>query len=153
MIDLTKGFTLVRLFDATPEEIWDAWTNPDEAAQWWHPRGMTTPRDSVSIDARVGGTYTYTMVDDTTGDAYPTGGVYREVEPHTRLSFTWGNPGDDPDETPLVTVTIEDVGDLTRLTFDLRGVDGMPGDDSFHDGWESALDELVDHLQGAERVG
>jgi uncharacterized protein YndB with AHSA1/START domain len=143
MTDTTKGFTLVRNFDATPEQIWNAWTDPDEVAQWWHPRGMTTPRESVAIDATVGGRYAYTMVDDA-GQEYPTGGRYREVEPVTRLVFTWGEPA--VEDSPVVTVTIEPAGELTRMTFDLRGVDGVSGDASFFDGWESAFDELAEHV-------
>ncbi|SDZ09665.1 SRPBCC family protein [Herbiconiux ginsengi] len=146
MIDTNKGFTLVRQYDATPEAIWRAWTDPDEVAEWWHPAGMHTPRESVSVDARVGGRYTYTMVHDDSGQEYPTGGVYRELIENERLVFTWGSPDDDPDDQPVVTITIESLGELTRLTFDLRGVDGMNGDGSFYDGWNSALDELAQHL-------
>lgn len=146
MIDSSRGFTIERLLDATPEQIWNAWTDADDAAQWWHPVGMTTPRETVTIDAKKGGRYAYTMVDDASGEESPTGGVYREVVAQERLVFTWGEPGADPDATPVVTVTIASAGDLTRLTFDLRGVDGMAGDDSFYDGWASALDELVTHL-------
>ncbi|MFG6444945.1 SRPBCC domain-containing protein [Microbacterium sp. P06] len=146
MIDSSRGFTVERLLDATPEQIWTAWTDADEAAQWWHPAGATTPRESVSIDPRVGGLYTYTMVDDTSGEEFPTGGQYLEVVPQERLVFTWGEPGADPDDTPVVTVTIASAGDLARLTFDLRGVDGTAGDESYYDGWASALDELVTHL-------
>ena len=148
MTQTAPGFTLVRDFDATPQEIWSAWTDPDEAAQWWHPRGVSTPRESVTIDARVGGRYAYTMVNDTTGENYPTGGVYLEVQPYERLVFTWGDPDADPAEAPVVTVSLEPNGARTRMTFDLRGVEGRPGDGSFHDGWESALDELADHVQG-----
>lgn len=147
MIDTSKGFTLVREFDATPEEIWAAWTHADEAAHWWHPRGLTTPRESVRIEARVGGTYAYTMVDDKTGEKYPTGGVYREIVPFDKLVFTWGNPDDDPDETPIITVTLEPAGEVTRMTFDLRGVDGKPGDSSVWDGWDEALDILGEHVE------
>lgn len=89
MIDASKGFTLVRTFEATSEEVWKAWTDPDSAAQWWHGRGGSTPRETVEIDARVGGRYTYTMVNDATGDKILTGGVYREVVPFERLVFTW----------------------------------------------------------------
>lgn len=153
MIDTTKGFTLVRMLDATPAEIWRAWTDPDEMAQWWHPSGMTTPRDSVTADVRVGGRYTYTMVDDASGADYPTGGEYREIVENKKLVFTWGKPDDAPDDTTLVTVTIEDLGELTRLTFDIRGVDGASGDGDFFDGWESALDELVGHLGQAGVLG
>ena len=146
MIDESRGFTLTRTLDATAQAVWNAWTVPDEAAEWWHPQGVSTPRESVHIDARVGEGYRYTMVDDTTGEEYPTGGVYLEVQPTDRLVFTWGRPDADPDDTPVVTVTVHDLGGLTRLTFDLRGEDGWSGDDSFYDGWDSALDALAEHL-------
>lgn len=146
MTDTSKGFTLTRNLDASPEQIWNAWTDPDEVAEWWHPRGAITPRDSVDLDVRVGGRYRYTMVDQESGNEVVTGGEYTVIEPQTRLAFSWGYLDAAVDDSPLVTVDITDVGDLTRLTFDIRGVDGMPGDDSFHDGWESALDSLVAHL-------
>ncbi len=146
MIDTNKGFTLTREYDATPEEIWQAWLDPDQVAVWWHPAGLRTPRDSVSIDARVGGRYRYTMVDDSTGKSYPTGGEYRELVANERLVFTWGGVDDDSDDQALVTITIESLGELTRLTFDLRGFEGMSGDGNVYDGWESALDELAEHL-------
>ncbi len=146
MVDVSKGFTLQRLFDATPAQAWSAWTDPDEVAQWWHPRGATTPRDSVEIDPRIGGAYRYTMVDDATGEQVVTGGVYRAVDRPERLAFTWGDPEGDPADSPLVTVTIQPAGDMTRVGLDLRGVDGTKGDGSFYDGWESALDSLAEHL-------
>ena len=150
MIDTSKGFTLVRELEATPAEIWDAWTNPDEAAHWWHPRGVSTPRESVQIDARVGGRYAYTMINDANGDEYPTVGVYREVVPSEKLVFTWGDPDEDPDDCPVITVTIEPVGERTRMTFDLRGIDAEPGDAYIYDGWVGALDNLVDHLDNSK---
>jgi uncharacterized protein YndB with AHSA1/START domain len=88
----------------------------------------------IEIDAPVGGRYTFTMVNDATGDEVVTGGDYREVVPFERLVFTWGDPDGDPDDTPVVTVTLEPVGERTRMTFDLRGVDGTKGDRSFYDG-------------------
>lgn len=142
MIDSSKGFTIVRTFEATPEEVWQAWTDPDSAAQWWHPNGATTPRESVEIDAHVGGSYQYTMVNDETGEEVVTGGVYREVRPFERLAFTWGDPGGDPDETPIVTISLEPVSEGTRMTFDLRGVEGAKGDGFFYDGWDQVLDSL-----------
>lgn len=161
MTDASPGFTIVRTFDAPPEEIWAAWTEPDRAAQWWHPRATSTPRESVAIDVRVGGRYTYTMVDDATGQRVVTRGIFREVVPFERLVFTWGEPDGTfswgevdgvPVATPVVTVTLEPVGDGTRMTFDLRGVAGTPGDGSFHDGWAEVLDALGEYL-GSNRTG
>ena len=87
-----KQFTITRVFDAPRELVWQAWTDPDEAAIWWHPRGIETPRESVQIDARVGGQYSYTMIAPD-GTEYPTTGDYREITPPERLVFTWGSPG------------------------------------------------------------
>ena len=145
MTDPDAGFTMVRNLDTTPDRLWEAWTDPDAMSAWWHPHGMTTPRESVSVDLRVGGAYTYTMVDGLSGEEHPTGGVYRELVPNQRLVFSWGEPGDA--NSPTVTVSIEDLGELTRLKFEIRGVEGSKGDDSFFDGWESALDELAAYLR------
>lgn len=148
MIDTTTGFILVRTLPADPETVWSAWTDPDEAAQWFHPEGLSTPRDSVQMDVRVGGRYIYTMVDDTDGADYVTGGVYREVRPFERLVFTWGDPEADPDDVPVVTVVLTPTEGGTRLTFELRGAEGAKGDDYIYDGWDSALNVLEGHLNG-----
>lgn len=146
MVDTARGFTLVRNLDATPEAIFAAWTDADAAAEWWHPRQTTTPRESVQIDATVGGEYRYTMVNELSGEGVDTGGVYSEVVTPERLVFTWGVPGEHSDETPVVTIAIEPEGELTLMTFDLRGVDGFSGDGSYYDGWEQALDSLTTYL-------
>lgn len=146
MTDTTKGFTLTRNVDASPEQLWNAWTDPDELAEWWHPRGAITPRESVEVDVRVGGRYRYTMVETESGNEIVTGGEYLQIVPNEKLVFSWGQPDDAPKDSPFVTVTLHDGGDLTVMTFDLRGVDGMAGDNFFYDCWESALDSLVAHL-------
>jgi uncharacterized protein YndB with AHSA1/START domain len=166
MIDATKGFTLVRTVAATPEQIWKAWTDEDSAAEWWHPRDMKTPRDSVKIDAREAGHYTYTMVFPNTGEAFVTGGVYLEVVPFERLVFTWGAPDVDPKDAPVVTVTLEPVGGATgegvegtvdavtggttQMTFDLRGVDAEESDANYYEGWQQALDQLEEYLAAGD---
>ena len=55
------GITIVREFAAPRARVWEAWTNPDVMARWFHPETLVTPRESVSVDLRVGGEYTYTM--------------------------------------------------------------------------------------------
>lgn len=146
-----KQFTITRVFDAPRETIWRAWTDPDEAATWWHPRGVTTPRESVEIDVRPGGRYRYTMIAPD-GTEYPTAGVYREVVEPERLVFTWGSPGDADDAAPLITVTLADLGGRTEMTFHLDGIAGVPGDENVYDGWSEAFDVLDERLgDGGQR--
>jgi uncharacterized protein YndB with AHSA1/START domain len=144
----SKQFTITRVFDAPRELVWRAWTDPDEAAIWWHPKGIETPRESVHIDARVGGAYRYTMIAPD-GTEYPTVGTYREITPPKRIVMTWGNPGDADDVVPVLTIDLAEHGDAqeqTLMTFHVQGIDGASGDENVYDGWDSAFDLLVERL-------
>lgn len=141
-VDATAEFTITRIFNAPRDLVWQAWTDPDEAARWWHPKGVSSPREHVTIDPRVGGTYRYLMINDENGAEYPTGGTYLEVDEPKRLVFTWGNPSDPVDAAPRITVTLAERGDKTEMTFHLVGIPGFKGDGNAYDGWESAFDVL-----------
>jgi len=136
-----KEFTIVREFDATPDRIWAAWVEPDQMAHWL-PDGVSTPRESISVDLRVGGKYTYTMINDETGATFPTGGEYLELDAPRRLVMSWGNPTDSIEEAMRITVALEPIGDRTRMTFNLQGAEGVPGDGWIYDGWDQALASL-----------
>ena len=74
-------------------------------------------------------------------------GSFREMQPYTRLSFTWGYPDGDQNDQPVATVTFQPDGGRTRMTFDLRGVEGKQGDGFFYDGWDQVLDSLETYIQ------
>lgn len=140
-------FSIIRIFDVPRELVWGAWTEESELAQWLRPFGVST--DSVSFDVRVGGHYAYTMTNDETGEKFPTGGVFLEVEPIDRLVFTWGEPGAPVETAPVITLTFTAQGaERTELHFHLRGFEGKPGDDFVYDGWDEALTNFGRHLAG-----
>jgi len=139
-------FTITRTFDAPRELVWRAWTEEAELAQWLHPFGVST--DSVSFDVRVGGRYRYTMTNDETGEQFPTGGEFIEIEPFDRLVFTWGEPDAPADGAPVITLTLTARGERTELSFHLLGHDGKPGDGYIYDGWDEALTNFGLHLAG-----
>jgi uncharacterized protein YndB with AHSA1/START domain len=60
----TGTLSLTRVFDAPPEVVYRAFTDPDQLAQWFGPVGFTVPRDTVSIDASVGGHQRFVMISD-----------------------------------------------------------------------------------------
>lgn len=142
-------FSITRTFDASRELVWRAWTDESELAGWLRPFGVST--DSVSFDVRVGGRYTYTMTNDETGEKFPTGGEFLEVEPMERLVFTWGEPDAAVDIAPVITLTFVERGEQTELLFHLRGFDGKAGDGFVYDGWDEALSNLGRHLTGELR--
>lgn len=140
----TGEFTITRTFDAHRELVWRAWTEESHLAQWLRPFGVST--SSISFDVQVGGAYRYTMTNDETGETFPTGGTFLEVEPMDRLVFTWGDPATPVEEAPVITLTFLEKGERTELVFHLLGYQGEPGDGFVYDGWDEALTNLERHL-------
>jgi uncharacterized protein YndB with AHSA1/START domain len=66
-----RTVTLVRAYDTTIEDLWDAATNPERIPRWFLP---------VSGDLRLGGRYQFE------GNA---GGTIERCEPPRRLTATW----------------------------------------------------------------
>lgn len=91
---------LVRFYDAPVNLVWDAWTDPAQAAHWWGPRGFTITTHGK--DLRPGGYWHYTM-HGPDGVDYPNKTMYLEVEEHAKLVYDHGGYDDRP---PLFRVTV-----------------------------------------------
>ena len=143
----TPEFTITRTFNAPRELVWKAWTDKFELARWFHPMGVTA--ESVSVDLRVGGRYRYTMLNESTGEEYPTGGEYLAINPVEKLVFSWGHPDAPVEGTPVITLDLAERGDTTGMTFHLSGIAGVPGDGHVYDGWDEALTNLENALATA----
>lgn len=61
---MTAELIISRIFDAPRELVYQAFADPDQLAQWFGPVGYHVPRDTVEIDARVGGHQRFVMVSD-----------------------------------------------------------------------------------------
>lgn len=91
---------ITRIYDAPVKTVWEAWTDPKQAAQWWGPRGFSLTTHSK--DLRVGGHWAYTM-HGPDGVDYPNKTIYHEVEEFSRLVYDHGGNDDRP---PLFRVTV-----------------------------------------------
>jgi uncharacterized protein YndB with AHSA1/START domain len=60
----TRELVISRIFNAPRERVYQAFTDPGQLAQWFGPAGFSVPRDSIEIDARVGGHQRFVMVCD-----------------------------------------------------------------------------------------
>jgi uncharacterized protein YndB with AHSA1/START domain len=58
---VSRHIEITRIFDAPRELVYRAFTDPDQLAQWFGPVGCSVPRDSIEIDARVGGHLRFMM--------------------------------------------------------------------------------------------
>jgi uncharacterized protein YndB with AHSA1/START domain len=147
------GYTLTWRFDASPERVFRAWTEPDLLGWFFNP-SQPTPEEPVEVDLRVGGTWRQRMiVDDDT--AYATGGVYREVDPPRRLAFAFGAvdgwPALDPadlDASPQVAIDLVPDGDGTQMTLTTTFPEGYEPHPYMRQGWIDTVDRLAADLGG-----
>lgn len=87
---MEKGITLERAYDASPERVWKAWTDPKELKQWWGPDNVSIPK--CEVDLRVGGTLHIVMeageaMGPYKGTKWPMRATFTVVEPNSRLSY------------------------------------------------------------------
>src|SRR5258707_2153439 len=84
---------ITRVYDAPVKAVWDAWTDPEQAAQWWGPRGFTITTHSK--DLRPGGSWDYTM-HGPDGVDYPNVAKYLDVEEYSKLVYDHGGSHNHP---------------------------------------------------------
>jgi uncharacterized protein YndB with AHSA1/START domain len=134
-----------REFAAPPERVFAAFTDPKLFAQWWGPEGMACP--VCEIDLRVGGAWR-TCMRGTMGEHWVSG-VYREIAPPRRLSFTWAweENGARGHET-IVEIEFLPAGRNTRLVLRHSGFASAESRDKHSHGWGSSFDCLAKFLQG-----
>ncbi|WP_427016574.1 SRPBCC family protein [Pseudarthrobacter sp. P1] len=133
--------TIVRFFDAPREVLFEAWTDPDQLAQWWGPEHLHTPRDSVAIEAVVGGFWKASMVMDDGSGEFPAVARFTAVEPPSRLELHEPASEMFPFEITM-KITFEDVDGRTRMTIVQHfATESFDFDDSVK-GWGTSLEKL-----------
>lgn len=91
---------ITRIYNAEVKQVWNAWVDPKQVAQWWGPRGFSLT--TVRKDVRTGGDWLYTM-HGPDGVDYPNHTKFLEVEKYKRLVYDHGGFEDKP---PLFRVTV-----------------------------------------------
>jgi uncharacterized protein YndB with AHSA1/START domain len=136
---------ITRIFDAPREQVFRAWTDPDEVAVWYGPEHMHTPRERITIDLRVGGRYELTMV-QRDGDGEFTIGyeIIELVEPELLVLRADPMPG--MHKPTIVRVEFHDHGAKTRMTLSDGPYPGGAGHAAA--GYEAAFGKLAAHLSG-----
>lgn len=126
--------TLVR---APIEEVWRAWTTPQDILQWnaasddWH----TT---SASVDLRVGGTFSSRMEAKDGSMGFDFAGTYTEIVPHRLITCTFGDRG------LRVEFHAGPQGVTVRETFDAENTYPI---ETQREGWQAILDRFARHVE------
>jgi uncharacterized protein YndB with AHSA1/START domain len=117
---------IIREFDAPPEKVFRAHTDPELFAQWVGPNATETRIDH--FDCRTGGSYRYLAAYE--GVDYAFRGCFHEVRPAELIVQTFTFEGM-PDGVALEKLIFEDLGNgRTRLTTTSL-VDSFEGRDGF----------------------
>lgn len=160
-----ESFEISRTFNAPLARVWKAWTEPEQMAQWWGPKGFKAT--VKKLDLEPGGLFHYRLVSPQGQEMWGRM-VFREIVPKERLVFI----NSFSDETggltrhllheawPLqmhttitfaetdgkTTVTVEwvpyEASDTERETFE-KGMDSMQA------GWTGTFEKLEGHLADA----
>lgn len=141
-----------RVYDAPPERVFRALTDPKVVGRWMGPPGSTC--EVKEMDLRVGGRYTFTIHPppgdagcNGTGEASSAGGEYTLIDPHRTLAFTWSwvEGGMDVGET-LVTFSLKDLGGRTELVLTHERLPGEEARIAHAQGWGESLERLAEGL-------
>ncbi|MFE4196704.1 SRPBCC family protein [Paenarthrobacter sp. NPDC056912] len=124
----TVSVTVSRAYDADPEDVWSALTDPERLPRWFYP---------ITGDLRQGGSY------QLEGNA---GGEIRRCEPPAILQVTFGGP-----ESVVDVTLIENDGKTTvelRHTVPLAMAGSGAGALFVGPGWDGAMLGLGLYLRG-----
>ncbi|HKH22332.1 MAG TPA: SRPBCC domain-containing protein [Solirubrobacterales bacterium] len=129
-----------RTLPAPPSRVWGALTDPGELPKWWGPTGFTIP--GVEFEPQVGESYLLAM-QPPEGEVFHLHGSFREVEPPSRLSYTfvWEPPDPDDRET-VVMLSLEERGDGTGLELTQGEFATDERLELHRGGWTESLDKL-----------
>jgi uncharacterized protein YndB with AHSA1/START domain len=151
-------FRMARTFDAAPDRVFAAWTDPEQFGAWFGPTGMKTIE--CELDAKVGGAWRLmgegkNIPGRAQGPVRPTvSGKYLEVEPPQRLVFTWAWHEKDDFSSPrgqesVVTVQFKPVGERTEMVFTQAVFKDQQSLEAHQRGWTESFDKLGEFLRRA----
>jgi len=150
-----RSVHLERTYDASPEEVFDAWTNPEVLRRWWsaQPSWQTPVAD---VDLRVGGGYRLSMEDPESGARHTVVGEYREIRRPELLVYSWrweldaGGTGHES----TVTVRFLPEGRRTNVVLVHSGLEDAASAGRHATGWTACMANLAEQaIEGAGHAG
>ena len=136
-----------REFEAPRDLVFSCMVEPEHLTHFWGPVGTSAPMETITADARPGGTFATVMVNDADGSRYPTSAHYVEVAPPERLSWVEDHSG------MTVTATFTDLGDdRTQIDIEQRNVPAQMLNADAQAGFLTSLDRFAAHLARLTRA-
>jgi uncharacterized protein YndB with AHSA1/START domain len=139
---MTADMTLriERTFEAPAKRVFEAWTSEEVLRRWFHAeRHWETPE--AKVDLRLGGAVRVVMRDTDEGRDIGGGGTYTEIDPPTRLAFTW-TWDDDSDRETLIELDFLEAEGRTTVLLTHSALADEDAVRNHEDGWAKCLANL-----------
>jgi uncharacterized protein YndB with AHSA1/START domain len=135
-----NSVTLHRVFKASPEKVYRAFTERSAFAAWLPPYGYVA--EVQQMDVTAGGNYKMSFTNFTTGNIQSFGGRYLEIEANKLLKYS--DAFDDPNLPGEMTTTVrfEQVSVGTELSITQEGIPAAIPPEACYLGWEESLEKL-----------
>jgi uncharacterized protein YndB with AHSA1/START domain len=131
---------ITRIFDAPRELVYDCMLDPKHLTHFWGPTGVSTPLENILVEPYVGGRFETVMVNDESGDEYPSKGVFIELDRPSVLA--WGEPSGMQNRSTFV-----DLGDgRTEVRIHQTNVPAMFRSEEAQAGFKTSLDRFEAYL-------
>jgi uncharacterized protein YndB with AHSA1/START domain len=128
-----------RSYAAPVERVFEAWTSEEVMRRWWHAeRDWETAE--AEVDLRVGGAVRVVMRDPEADAEYGGGGHYTEVDPPSRLAFTWA--WDRDGHETMIEIDFAEVEGVTTVRFTHTGLLDETALRNHEDGWSKCFANL-----------
>ncbi|MGH7640814.1 MAG: SRPBCC family protein [Candidatus Dormibacteria bacterium] len=151
-----RQLVIGRVINASPDRVFDAFTDPAQLKQWWWPKGFSCP--AAEVDLRVGGTYRLAMewpgsVPSEGQFSHYMGGEYYEIDRPRRLVMSGRAFNDQQGElfATLIELTFEADPGGTALSLRQSYFEPMPPAEAMagaEQGWSEQLGKLERLLAG-----
>lgn len=136
----TNSVSLHRVFTASPEKVYRAFTEPNAMASWLPPYGFLCTVHEMNV--KVDGTFRMSFQNFTTGNSHSFGGKYIEIKPSEFLKYT--DKFEDPNMPDEMITSVWLTKNLagTEIKILQEGIPAMIPAEMCYLGWQDSLDKL-----------
>lgn len=137
----SNNINLHRVLRAPADRVYRAFLQPEAMAKWLPPNGFTCTVHHMEV--KIGGSYSMSFTNFTTGKSHSFSGTYRELKPHERIRYT-----DEFDDPTLpgemqTTITLKEVSCGTELSIVQEGLPAAIPVEMCYLGWQESLAQLA----------
>lgn len=137
---MSNNVTLHRVFTASPEKIFRAFSDAKAHATWLPPYGFIC--EVHEMDFRVGGNFRMSFISFSTGNGHSFGGKYLEIIPNEFLKYSDKFENPNLSGEMVTSVWLKSVSCGTEINILQENIPEVIPTEMCYLGWQESLDKL-----------